>query len=110
MTLDFCRLSFLGFGFNSFLGRFGSLKILDSGFGFWFFGFPRIGLFINQLLIQSYIGTTVCTIADLPFFNSMVNTAAIVKHRIYVSKIFVEASRSFTIAINLYAIKNSKFT
>lgn len=50
--------------------------------GFGFFGFSGYRCFyINQLLIQMYTAETVCTIAELPDFKSMVITADLVFHR-----------------------------
>ena len=57
-------------------------RILDGWMLDFSCGFPgSLDVYINQLLTQSYTGVTACTIAILPYFKLMVNTAAIVKRR-----------------------------
>jgi hypothetical protein len=56
---------------------------IPDWFGFGFLVFPGSWIIsIDQLLVQSYSPTPVCTMALTPIFQPMVNTALIVNHRI----------------------------
>ena len=62
-------------------------QLLTGRFGIGLSVFKDLDISINQLPVQSYMAVTVCTIAFLPFFKLMVNTAPFVNHRKLVSKI-----------------------
>jgi hypothetical protein len=80
--------------------------LVRTVFGFWIFWFFPLCIasavfwnwiiYINQLLTQNYSSTTARAIAVSPFFNFMVNTAFIVKHRSFSAKINVHVYGKFT--------------
>lgn len=75
-------------------GRFG----LDLDF----LVFPGyLDIYINQLLTQNYTRGTACTMAFLPFFNLMVNTAVFVNDRIFLSYNDAVRYRKYTRVMDL---------
>ena len=97
MILDFSDLGFSQDLDNFLLDGLVFERIWMNRIGFGFFGFSGYRRFyINQLLIQMYTAESVCTIAELPDFRSMVITADLVFHRIIQEQINVNPVGRFT--------------
>jgi hypothetical protein len=77
-------IGFFTVGFSKEFGSISYWTVLDwIGFGSWLFPDNWI-LYINQLLVQKYIASSLCAMAYSPFLLAMVFTATIVKDRIIV--------------------------
>ena len=80
-------------------------QFLTGRFWTWIIGlFGYLDIYTNQLLVQIYIPTTVCTIAFSPFFKTMVNTAQFVNQRKCDSKNNEKHTRRITSSIMDYEL------